>query len=558
MDIQISTVLVIQIIAMSLAGIPIIASFFKHRLEAVLLLSVLCLSIVFGGLYFPSLLELTYKAVPNLGWCISKLQAYDELLVSSWQSFSSWFTFVFASTVVWCAFVSLRIIEGRSNVIRGTKLLTFDQMKSEIKKYGWPKLPVNIGQFIVPESLISRSWVLIGEPGTGKTLMILRFIISYFKRGEVFFCVDIGADIFRKMGKEEDILIAPTYENSQIWSPFSEIYSSSDCKALASMMIDKSPGESGSWDEKAIDYTADLLYFCKKEKRATNGDLTYFVRLAPLEELKEIFHGTSTMRLFESGSEKMLSNVQSIVSQNLSFFDVLEPSAGDDSFSFRKWVRERKTNLWLINDESSQEVTLPLRRVGISLIIRESLSLGEDRSRRINVILDELPANGRIATLQNALAQGRKFGLNFLLGFQSLPLLYSVYGRDVAQAILGSAGHCVVLRTPDVESAEYFSGTIGSSVTERESVSVSKPNNSVTKQKVRENQRTVTPEDIQSLKDLNGYIKISSIGWSKIKVPIVNVDNKNHLEPKVINDIEELDSLPAPKNPIKTKSLDDI
>jgi len=257
--------------------------------------------------------------------------------------------------------------------------------------------------------------------------------------------------------------------------------------------------------------------------------------------------------LFEVGSEKMLSNIQSIVSQNLAFFDLLDPDAGENAFSFRKWVRVRKTNLWLINDESSSELTLPLRRLAVSLVIRESLGLGEDRSRRINVILDELPANGRIATLQNALAQGRKFGLNFQLGFQSLSLLYSVYERDEAHAILGSVGHSVVLRTPDAETAEYYSRAIGDSVTEREQISVSKPNNVVTKQLLQDTQRAVMPTEIQSLKDLNGYIKFSGIGWAKIKIPIVKLGNKNQLIPKTFDDV----FTDIVKEPVKPKVINE-
>ncbi|SBT17711.1 Coupling protein TraD [Marinomonas gallaica] len=531
-DFEFTTSLIIQISSITLATLGVVFGLLKSKLEAVLLGAVFGLSLLFGHLHLASLLKTLNKMIPGFSGVIDQLYGIDHALVVTWGSFADWSKFVLAAIAVWVMFIAFRMIGDGSNVIRGAKLLSYEQMIKQLKSLGKPKIPLLIGQYFIPSKLESRSLALIGEPGTGKTQIILRLILSYFKRGEVLFCVDVGGDIYRKVGSSKDLIIAPTFEKSEQWSPFSEIHNLPDCKALASMMIDKGKGESAAWDQKAIDYTSDLLEHCLRRQLITNRDLIYFVRLATRKELEEVFEGTSSMRLFEDGSEKMLSNIQAIVSQKLSFLDLFDPDVGKDVFSFKQWARTRDQNLWLINDESSQEITLPLRRVGISLVIRESLDLGENRSRRINVVLDELPANGRIATLQNAMAQGRKYGLNFQLGFQSLALMYSTYSKDETHAILGSAGHTVVLRTPDAETAEYYSRTIGDSITEREQVSVSKPNNGTTKQRVRDTQRAVMPTEIQSLKDLNGFIKFSGIEWAKIKIPLVKTENKNELTPK--------------------------
>jgi hypothetical protein len=550
--------LVVEISAALVAFLGILAGLYKSKAEAFLLSLVYVLSMLFGLIHLAPVLKNINQIFPGFNGFINVLYSIDYSFVESWHGLAEWITFVISALTVWVVFTVLRFADSASNVIRGAKLLSYEQMMRQLKSLGRSKNPLKIGPFYIPSKLESRSLALIGEPGTGKTQIILRLILSYFKRGEVLFCVDVGGDIYRKIGKMEDVLVAPGYESSEQWSPFSEIKNLADCKAIASMMIDKSQGESGAWDQKAIEYTADLLSHCLINKLTTNRDLTYFVRLAAKKELEEVFEGTSSMRLFENGSEKMLSNIQSIVSQKLSFLDLLSLDAGEDAFSFRRWVRNRNENLWLINDEASQEITLPLRRIGISLVIRESLDLGEDRSRRINVILDELSANGRISSLQNALAQGRKYGLNFQFGFQSLALLYSVYSKDEAHAIIGSAGHTVVLRTSDVDTAEYYSRSIGDSVMEREQISVSTSNNGITKQRVRETQRAVMPTEIQSLKDLNGYIKFAGIGWSKIKIPIIKLENKNQLVPKTITENDYPLSVAISDNSNQPECLDDI
>lgn len=550
---ELNTILIIQITSVAIVTIAIMASFVKSKFEGIFLSAIYGVLIFGFSLKLPSILKTVISKIPGFSSLIDELYAVDPLLVATWVSLADWVKFVLSTIIVWVMFIALRFTRDDSSLIRGAKILSYEQMIKQLRTQGKSKIPLLMGQYFIPSSLESRSLALVGEPGTGKTQILIRLIISYFKRGEVIFCVDIGGDIYRKLGKNNDVIIAPNFQNSAQWSIFSEVENIADCRATASMMIEKALGESGSWDQKAIDYTTDLLSYCMKSGLTKNKNLMYLVRLATQKELKTVFDGTSSQRLFEPGSEKMLSNIQSIVSQNLSFFDLLNPDSGQDAFSFRKWTRTRDKNLWLINDASSQEITLPLRRIGISLVIRESLDLGEDKSRTINVIMDELPANGRISSLQNALAQGRKYGLNFQLGFQSLALLYSVYSRDEAHAILGSAGHTVVLRTPDQETAEYYSRTIGDSVIEREQVSFSEPNNGVTKQRVRDTQRAVMPTEIQSLQDLHGYVKFSTIsGWGKIKIPIVPLESKNQLIPKSF-ETRPLESL---KGEIKAKHID--
>ena len=110
---------------------------------------------------------------------------------------------------------------------------------------------------------------------------------------------------------------------------------------------------------------------------------------------------------------------------------------------------------------------------------------------------------------------------------------------------MGSIGHAVVLRTPDPETSDYLSRSIGDKEIQREQSSYSKNGNST--QKIIETKRAVLPSEISLLIDLNGYIKFAGVGWTKIKIPILKLQNKNSLFPKIdyqllLDEIDENES----------------
>ena len=501
------------------------------------ILAVVTLIMIFGTVWYGiNNLSRTLHELYGYDWFRSLLHMVREFepgLITTWDELGALVAFGGGAILAWVIAITFAIMIPASNVIRGTELLSGKKMLRRLKRYGKVKFPALMGQFYIPYQLETRSLALFGEPGSGKTQLILRLLASLRKRIDRVVAMDVGGDLYRKLANKGDRLLSVISEGSEEWSPFSEIKSLNDCHTIANALIPSGFGESSTWNGYARELLTVFLRECWKRKQCTNSHLLHLVKIAGKEELKELVSGTSAQRLFESGSEKMLSNVQSILSKNLSSLELLNPNAGENSFSLREWVNNEHQRgwLWITYDDRTAAVTAPLRAAWIDILARTILSLDPDSDRRIWISLDELASNEKIDVLSQVEARGRKYGLSLILGIQNIAQLFSIYGRDEATSILGSVGNMVVLRTPDADTSDYLSRTIGEAEIVREQVSVSSQSGSTT-QKVRETQRTVLASEISKLPDLRGYIKFAGVGWSKLKVPVLKLKDKATIRKK--------------------------
>ncbi len=84
----------------------------------------------------------------------------------------------------------------------------------------------------------------------------------------------------------------------------------------------------------------------------------------------------------------------------------------------------------------------------------------DDRGAPLLLALDEA-GNIPIHNLSEALGVGRGRRCGIILGYQNIGQLYKQYGRDGAQAILGSIGGMIFLPGLDAETAQYAAKRIG-------------------------------------------------------------------------------------------------
>jgi type IV secretory pathway TraG/TraD family ATPase VirD4 len=532
-----------------LMTLPIfIWAYTRSKFEAVIFIVLFILSVFYSDLTLSRAILDLFSFVRIDEYLYKTAGIIDTELIKSDLTIEAWFSYFLAFVTTWSVFVILLFNCSRNKISRGTSIKTKEEMRSHLHKKGKAKIPVKIGRFIIPQKLETRPIGLYGEPGSGKTQVLLRILKDLALRVDRAVVVDINGEIFEKIGKKGDLILSVTHEGVINFSVIAEVQKLTDCEMLASAFIPTGNGESETWNTYARTVFSIFIRWCWEHDRTQNRHLIHFIKRAPIEELERLCRGSSAQRLFEKGSEKMLSNVMSILSQHLTCLELLNPAADKNSFSIRKWITSELTTnqkLWIIYDEFSSKATLPLRTAWIEILTREVLNLRPDASRRLWLILDELASNGKIGSLSQAVSRGRKYGLVPVMAVQSISQLYSIYGRDEATSIMGSIGHAVVLRTPDPETSDYLSRSIGDKEIQREQSSYSKNGNST--QKIIETKRAVLPSEISSLIDLNGYIKFAGVGWTKIKIPILKLQNKNSLFPKIdyqllLDEIDENES----------------
>src|SRR5699024_1120529 len=152
----------------------------------------------------------------------------------------------------------------------------------------------------------------------------------------------------------------------------------------------------------------------------------------------------------------------------------------------------------------------PLVSAWADVFITSVLSMPEDRHRRWWMFIDELASLEALPSLEAGLTKGRKNGLRIVAGLQSTSQLEHVYGRTMATTIRASFRNLAVLggSKTDPQTADDMSKSLGEHEVRRLEYSVSRSvdTRNTSDQYRRETERVVTASEIQSFKDLSGYV----------------------------------------------------
>lgn len=200
--------------------------------------------------------------------------------------------------------------------------------------------------------------------------------------------------------------------------------------------------------------------------------------------------------------------------QTWHFLEHLPPAK--QPFSVGTWIQDETDKGWLFltyKEDQLDELRQFLSCVSAVAMV-EALSLRESGNRRLFFFLDELASLGHLGRVPDILTKLRKNGGCVVLSVQVLSQLRVIYGRDVAQAIIGNAATKVILRQDDEETAKAWERQLGEREVKRLTGSQSQnraggfgrrsEGTSVTTQIVRES--VVMASELQGLPDLKGII----------------------------------------------------
>jgi hypothetical protein len=559
---NLTAILLMQLCSLGVVTVIVAICFLTfHRKTAAALLAIFTSINIFGFIWLEEVLRGEYQINSALRWVFTMLAKVAPPLMQGWSELISWLSPLLGACAVLLA-LAVRVAQSERDAgyLRGTKLLSVNGMQRRLARASLPKMALRLGSFKLPKPLETRAILLAGEPGTGKTQLIIGLLLSAFRRNERAIVFDAGGDLCSKLSAKDDYLLSVSHHDGLPWSPFGEIRKITDCAMVANALIPEGVGESRAWIQYARELLATILQRCYQGQMQTNESLLHFIRLATRVELEELVKQTSSQRLFEPGNDKMLSNVLSILSQNLSVLSYLDPMANEKSFSIRAWVASGTNNLWIPYEASSLAATASIRAAWIEILSRAALDLEVSDKPQLWIVLDELAANGKIEGLDALVSRGRKYGVIPLIGIQNKAQLDQIYGRDLATSILSSTGHRVVLRTPDPDTADYLSRTIGDQESRNKNQTFNSQNGGTSTHYATETKRLVMASEIAGLPDRQGYLKVATVGWVKIAVPLARIPKglgrqlgkrEHFYESKV-------SSPKAPRSPLDADLLDEI
>lgn len=518
----------IYLILLVLAVMPAVLLFTENKKRSLISFAATAGLAVAAYFFIGAIIEFGFQNIALFNALIWWLHGKLPHVVNHLNSVTMLLTLIAASAISWTMLFALKAQKTAGNIIRGAEIKSFNCLKKQVEKAGIPKKPLKIGGIPIPEWLETRSYLIVGALGVGKTLIILLFVWLAKKRGDKVIVTDACGDIMCRTKSKNDYIFSLTDGRSIDLSPFADIDNNNkevDIPAVAKAL--NCPDEShGSGDNSYFYGQSELAIECYIEAlwdagKRTNKDLLYYAVYASDQEKRELLKDTKLKSLLSAGNERPYSTVMSMVSQSLAWLEYCNPDAGSDSFGPKKYVMdiENQPNLFLTYDDLTANKAAPALKYVNQMAINAALTLPPSNSRRIHFVIDELASCGKFDSLDTGVSRGRKYGLSFVLGLQNNSQLYAKYGEHRANSILGCVGHRVILRSPDCVTGEYLSRTIGDVEIEDNKVSVNSYNNSKTTQFSQKTHRAVLASELANLPDRHGFLNIAGFGWAKIIVP---------------------------------------
>lgn len=413
---------------------------------------------------------------------------------------------VVISALLW--FGSLKLVSGAAMTKRQlagatVRAATVDDAQGEGVPIGGVRMP----QRVEPQHLIIE-----GATGTGKTQLLKQMIQHLRERGDTLVVVDSGYEMHRTFGRQGDLVLSAFDPTSPGWLPQNEVRTASDWNALSETLIQSPEGNSGEWNKMARAFFVGVARGYQREVEAAGLDFDHMAlfRLltsADVDEIAPFLEGSAAASLADN--EKGLTNIRMSFFDSLGFWSDLKPG----TFSLRDWVRSHdRATIFIPHTKRSLGASRPLITTWLDQIVQEAVDGGEDRDRRVWVIIDELSSLGRIPALEEAVTELRKTGFRVVAGLQAMAQVQKIYGQHSAETIVGNLSNKVWFRPSGEATSERISRTIGTAryriTSQSESHSqgsTTGPNISISESE--RDERLILASDLDGLPDLHCYVR---------------------------------------------------
>lgn len=134
--------------------------------------------------------------------------------------------------------------------------------------------------------------------------------------------------------------------------------------------------------------------------------------------------------------------------------------------SLTQWVRGKEEQILILGSDDTNKVALDainqvlFKRITELILSEPDIDLYRN-PKRIWVVLDEFARAGKLDGAVELATKGRSKGAAVVLGFQDINGLRAVYGKEIAEEIIGQCSNFAVLRLQSPDTAEWASRFFG-------------------------------------------------------------------------------------------------
>ncbi|NPU99952.1 MAG: type IV secretion system DNA-binding domain-containing protein [Brevinematales bacterium] len=189
-----------------------------------------------------------------------------------------------------------------------------------------------------------------------------------------------------------------------------------------------------------------------------------------IKELEtEFYNDIHNIIYHDDGSENKKNSSEKAHTDKLKYNKILDSYIrGKERFTIYDWVHgcdnPGKKSTIFITSISTQEASLkPLLSLFIELLVKETLALEENLSRRMFFILDELGTLQKLDKLISALNQGRSKGMSVYIAIQDFGQLDDIYGEHHTKSIINNCNTKCVFAVTEPRTSRFFEEMFGRS-----------------------------------------------------------------------------------------------
>lgn len=334
------------------------------------------------------------------------------------------------------------------------------------------------GRLRLPERAASGHFAFVGATGSGKTILQRLLMQSVLPKvgaglGQRALIYDAKQDllsILAGMGLRAPIhLLHPMDRRAVAWDMAGDVLGPNSALQVAAMLIPKSNKDTNPFFANAARHL--LFGVLSVFVRRRPGDWSFRQLLLAVREpalLEQILEQDVTTRhlLRYFDHEGTFQNIVSTILTCTAPYETIAAAwdGAKTKLSLRQWLNGESV-LVLGNDESNRVAVDTLNRMVFQRIAELLLAEPEVDSRHMGrtwFFLDEVREMGRLEGLSRLLTKGRSKGAAVVLGLQDISGLRDVYGREVAEEILGQCNSKAILRLNSPETAAWASRLFGS------------------------------------------------------------------------------------------------
>jgi type IV secretory pathway TraG/TraD family ATPase VirD4 len=451
-------------------------------------------------------------------------------------------------------------VETKREYIQGRQFITPKQLNNLLVTGAFNKerlLP--LGEVYLPYADENKQTFAVGKPGSGKTNMLNQILLKIRELKRKAIIHDYKGDYVEKFyNPTADILFNPLDERSVGWCLFNDCQSIMDIDAFAYALIPQTSSNDPYWNNAARDVFTAILRYCWNNNLKTNAGI-WQIATMPNDMLYEMLSNTHGGQIaakhLEDPQGKTAMGVMSNMIQYVKVFEYMTSMDGD--FSIRRWVsnHDEAGMIFVTNYAKLQNTLRPIISLFLQTAGSNLLSLSDDLTRRVYMILDEFGQLPNINTIESLMTASRSKGGAVFIGVQDIGQLDKIYKKETRSTILNSASNRLIFNCKDRETAKFFSNDIGETeyweLVESQSISMNKGDR-VNANKQRHKEFLVTPEDIQSVPDLNAFVSIggNNVTLSKWEYKKLSSIAQAFVQRSDLNLINTLDVMPMVAPPI--------